>query len=168
MEEQHTPKFRLRLNLFDTIVLVLALVVGAVILLLSMGSDVATTTAVNTTTATYTIRLQNAVLELEDQVQAGDALEDAIRNLALGTVVSATYTPTPIYVLNEETQTYEVVDSPIYINADIVVTSTATTSQDTISLTSGYDILSGQTIYVRGPGYLGSGIIINIDREGLA
>ena len=30
--EQNTPKFRLRLNLFDTIVLVLALAVGAFLL----------------------------------------------------------------------------------------------------------------------------------------
>ncbi len=168
MDAQNPQKFRLRLNLFDTVILILALVIGAVILLFSAGEDVSALPDSNTTTATYTIRLQNAVPQITDQAQVGDALEDAVRNLNLGNVVSATYNPSPLHLFDEETQRFVVVDSPDYVDMDIVVSCPASLVEDAITLSSGYAIRSGQSIYVRGPGYMGSGIILSIDRAGLA
>ncbi len=162
-------KFRLRLNLFDTIILILALIVGGALVVISQRDSLSTSTAVTTTyaTATYTIRLQYCAPEIEGAIQPGDQLEDAVKNLDLGTVVSVTYSPTPTYVLNEETLVYEYQENPLYLNADIVVTSPVTLTEDEILLTSSYRIRGGETVYVRGPGYLGSGMILDIEREGL-
>ena len=57
--EQNTPKFRLRLNLFDTIVLVLALAVGAFLLWRAV-KPAAPVQADPTATSTirYTVRFQ--------------------------------------------------------------------------------------------------------------
>ncbi len=164
--EQNHKKFHLRLNLFDSIILVLALLVGGVALFFLFHKDnlVASTAA----TATYTIRLQYCAPEIEGEIQPGDQLEDAIKNLDLGTVVSVTYTTTPAYILNEDTLTYECQSNPQYINAEIVVTCPVTLTEDEILLTSGYRIRGDEAVYVRGPGYLGSGIILEVEREGIA
>ncbi len=161
--EQNTPKFRLRLNLFDTIVLILALVVGGVLLLTSTTSlEVISSPEVKT--ATYTIRLRDTVAEVVDAIEVGDQLEDAVKNLDLGQVVSVTSQPSLQTVLDEENLVYYSQPHPTYLNVDIVVTAPASMTEDEIILSSGYTIRGADVIYVRGPGYLGSGIVMDIDR----
>ncbi len=161
---EQNKKFRLRLNLFDGIVLVLALIVGGVLAFHYLTPEEVTVSVVQTKTATYTIRLRNTVPEIVDQIQPGDQLEDAVKNLDLGTVVSVSATPSPTVVLDESTLTYLEQVHPYYMDVDIVVTCPATVTEDQILLTSSYRIRGDETIYVRGPGYLGSGIVLSIDR----
>ena len=47
---------------------------------------------------------------------------------------------------------------------DITVTTTCTESGDALMVGGGYDIRVGQTVGVRGPGYLGSGRVTEIVR----
>lgn len=57
--EHNTPKFRLRLNLFDGIVLVLALAVGALLLWMSLKPSAGDQgTASTASTVRYTVRFQ--------------------------------------------------------------------------------------------------------------
>ena len=57
--EHNTPKFRLRLNLFDGIVLVLALAVGALLLWMSLKPSAGEQgTAATASTVRYTVRFQ--------------------------------------------------------------------------------------------------------------
>ncbi len=163
----NTPKFRLRLNLFDGIILVLAVVAAAVLVYLARpAQDV--TVKPDTTNITYTIRLQNAVPQLDGLISTDDAIEDAVKNLALGTVVSATAQPATVMVLDEENLTYKPQPNSDLLDVDIVVSSPANISDEAITLTSGYLVRCGDAVYVRGAGYLGSGIILNISREGIA
>ena len=163
--EQNTPKFRLRLNLFDAIVLVVVLLAGAVLVwfgLRSSGSEAASPT---TRTVQYTVLFQRIREGNSALIEAGDPLVDTVRNYNLGTVVSTRVEPATYQVLNQETQTY--VDAVLEGYEDVYVTveSTCTDSGEALLLDGGYDFRVGQTAYVRGPGYMGSGPVTEIVRE---
>ena len=167
--EQKNPKFRLRLNLFDGIVLVLALAVGAVLLWTALkpaaptGGEAAPTSV----TVRYTVRFQRWVDGSGALVESGDKLVDAIKNYELGTVVSAEVVPASAFVLDHEQGAY--VLSPIEGYEDVLVTveSPCTVSDESVVVGGGYPIYVGATAYIRGEGYMASGPIISVEREGL-
>ena len=79
--EQNTPKFRLRLNLFDGIVLVLALAVGAFLLWSALKPAApAEGAAPSTATVRYTVRFQKWIEGTSVLVESGDKLVDNIKN----------------------------------------------------------------------------------------
>lgn len=161
-------KFRLRLNLFDAIILLLALVVGAFLLWSALKPDTAsiTTPVAQTETVTYTIRLNKTVPGTGDMITAGDSLTDAIKNFQLGQVVSYTVSPAVTLILDEDAQSMVYADVPGRENVDIVVSATATGTDGSLLVGSGYELKVGAQIFVRGPGYMGGGYVVNIDREG--
>lgn len=166
--EQNTPKFRLRLNLFDTIVLVLALAVGAFLLwnTLKPAAPVESEVA-NTATVRYTIRFLKWPEGKSELIHPGDKLVDTIKNYELGTVVSAQATPALAMELNQVSRQYELVEIPTYEDILVTVESPCTITDDAITLGGGYVIRVGGTTYLRGQGYMASGPVINIEREGL-
>lgn len=92
--EQQTPKFRLRLNFFDSIVLLLALLAGAFLLWRAVAPHQAENVAIpQTQQVRYTIRLTRALPILEELVQPGQSITDSARNNALGTVVEVQCEP---------------------------------------------------------------------------
>ena len=80
--ESNTPKFRLRLNLFDGIVLVLALAVGAFLLWTALKPDTASvgTPAAASSTVRYTVRFQKWIEGTSSLIESGDKLVDNINN----------------------------------------------------------------------------------------
>ena len=80
--EQKTPKFRLRLNLFDGIVLVLALAVGAFLLWSAMKPAAAPAEGetASASTVRYTVRFQKWIEGTGSLVEPGDKLVDNIKN----------------------------------------------------------------------------------------
>ena len=98
-------------------------------------------------------------------IQPGDPLVDTVKNYQMGSVVSVRAEPAVVQVLNQETQTY--VDAVLEGFEDVYVTveSTCTDSGEALLLDGGYDFRVGQTTYVRGPGYMGSGPVTEIVRE---
>ena len=169
--EQHNQKFRLRLNLFDAIVLIIALAVGAFVLWNALKPQAAPSsgeTASPASTMRYTIRFQGLAEGNGALIQPGDALEDTIQNYALGTVVSVESVPATTQILNQETRQY--VQAQIPGCEDVLVTVESPCTEDSQSLTvdGGYTLRVGTTAYVRGAGYMGSGPIISIEREGQA
>ena len=92
--ELNTPKFRLRLNLFDGIVLVLALAVGAFLLWRAVkpAAPVQADPAA-TSTIRYTVRFQRWIPGTSEIIQPGDRIADNIKNYEVGHVVSAQAVP---------------------------------------------------------------------------
>ena len=167
--EQKTPKFRLRLNLFDGIVLVLALAVGAVLLWTALkpaapAGEIASPAAA---TVHYTVRFQKWVEGSGALVEPGDKLVDNIKNFDLGTVVSAETVPAQTFVLDNEKGAF--VLSPIEGFEDVLVTveSSCTLSDSAVTVGGGYPLQVGAIAYIRGEGYMASGPIVSIEREGL-
>ena len=92
MEEKRTG-FRLRLNLFDALVLIAALLVGGY---LAWNALKPADNAGETPTASvvrYTIRFQKMIEGTGCLVEAGDELTETVKNYALGTVIDSQVVP---------------------------------------------------------------------------
>lgn len=159
-------KFRLRLNLFDSIILLLILLAGAFTLWnfiqKKQNAHVVPTEA---QTIEYTIRFKGSLPETIDMISVGDKLTDSVKNFAIGTVVSATQMPATMYVLDEENQIMKDAPLPDRIDIDIVVSCQVTVSDSQLLLDGGFVLRANEEIYVRGPGYFGVGFVTTIDRE---
>lgn len=157
-------KRRIRLNLFDGIVILIALAVAGVLLWMQMKPAASNAATPATATMQYTIRLQKVLPGTDDLIESGDALVDVVKNFELGTVVSATVMPATDSIIDEDEKAYVTAEIPGYEDIDIVVESTATYGEEKVLVGSGYELRVGEKIYVRGPGYLGSGEVYAIER----
>ena len=162
--EQNNHKFRLRLNLFDAIVLVVVLLAAAAFGYLTLKDKGTDASAPTTQTVQYTVLFQKMNESGSQMVKAGDQLEDTVKNYRLGTVVSVERKPAMVQVLDQETKTYVMAELEGYEDVYVTVESTCTSNDEALLLDSGYDIRVGQTAYVRGPGYMGSGPVTAIER----
>ena len=85
-------QFRLRLNLFDGIVLVLALA-AAVFLMWRFTRPAASGDGVSSASVQYTVCFQRWPAGSAQAIHQGDQLADNIKNYDVGTVVSAQAVP---------------------------------------------------------------------------
>jgi len=161
--EQKKAKFRFHLNLFDCIVILAALAVAA-LLVWSRMKPQETVDAPAAAKQQYTILLRKTVAGTGELVEQGDALVDAVKNFDLGRVVSSETKPAVRSILNEDEGCYVTAEIPGYEDIYIVVESTSTVNDSQVLLGSGYEVRVGNDIFVRGPGYLGSGKVYAIER----
>ena len=163
--EQQTPKFRLRLNFFDSIVLLLALLAGAFLLWRAVAPHQAENVAIpQTQQVRYTIRLTRALPILEELVQPGQSITDSARNNALGTVVEVQCEPGTYFTLSEREHAWINAPVPDRINVNMTVEASATGDDSQLQIKGSYALRVAHKIYVRGPGYIGSGDVIAIER----
>lgn len=163
-------QFRLRLNLFDGIVLVLALLVCAFLLLTTLNPAPAADEAApspQTTTVQYTVRFQRWLEGTSELIQPGDKLVDNIKNFEMGTVLSAQAVPVQSLQLDYRSEQFVLADLEGYEDVLVTVESPCTLSDEALTTSGGYTLRVGSTAYIRGQGYMASGPIISIDREGL-
>lgn len=160
--EANNRKFRLRLNLFDAIVIVLALAAGALLLWNRFKPSQPSAPAAQS--IQYTIRLKRVQPGAGDLIQAGDTLVDTVKNYELGQVVSCQVTPAAQVIRDDGAQAYVKAEIPGYEDLYIVLKSSASISDEKILLDSGYQIRVGEAVYARGPGYFGSGEVYAIER----
>lgn len=166
----NTQKFRLRLNLFDGIVLILALAVGAFLLWSTLKPTAAQPgdNTASTATVRYTVRFQRWIEDTSALIQPGDRLVDNIKNLELGQVVSTQVVPAQALQLDHLDRAYQLTDIPGYEDVLVTVEAPCTiTGTEAISVGGGYTLRVGATAYIRGVGYMASGPIVAIEREGL-
>ena len=90
--EPNKGKFRIRLNLFDSIVLIVVLLVGAFLAWNALKPDPAAEEP-SAATVRYTIRFQRMLEGTGSLVHEGDLLVDSIKNYQMGRVVSAEVVP---------------------------------------------------------------------------
>ena len=163
-------KFRFKLNLFDGIVLVLALCVGAFLgytYLKPAPAPAEEAGAVTTSTVRYTVKFQKMMEGTETLVEPGDVLIDNIKNYKLGTVVATEVMPCTTRV--EDHVNKQVVRADVPGHVDLLVTvesDRATLGADAVVLDGGYKLRVNTTAYIKGEGYMASGPIMFIEREG--
>ena len=154
--EQNNHKFRLRLNLFDAIILVAVLLVGAAAAWIGLrsGGETAPTAA----PVRYTVLFQKMKEGESALIQPGDQLEDAVKMREEFRMITEN--------MSEGFQVYVNAVLEGYEDVYVTVESTCTTSGDggALLLGGGYDFRVGQLAYVRGPGYMGSGPVTEIER----
>lgn len=166
--EQKTPKFRLRLNLFDGIVLVLALAVGAFLLWNALKpAPAANQPSASTSTVRYTVRFQKWQEGTGALVQVGDKLADNRKNYELGTVVATEVVPSEFFLLDHESREYVLTTIPGYEDVLVTLEAPCTLNDKDLSVGGGYSLKVGASTFIRGNGYFATGPIISIEREGL-
>ena len=164
-------KFRFKLNLFDGIVLVLALAVAAFLAYTALkpAAPVEDTSAPAASSVVYTVRFNKMMEGTETLVEPGDELMDAIKNYKLGTVLSAEAVPATTRVVDEVNRKVVRAEIPGYVDMLVTVRSDACTmGESSLILDGGFVLRTNITAYIKGEGYMASGPIINIEREGLA
>ena len=164
-------KFRFRLNLFDGIVLVLALAVAAFVgyKALKPAPVVEQTGAPAPSSVTYVVRFQKMIEGTETLVEPGDKLTDNIKNYAMGTVVSTEVQPARTRVVDEFGKQVVMAEIPGHVDLYVTVRSdSATLGDNAVILDGGYNLRVNTTAYIKGEGYMASGPIISIEREGQA
>lgn len=162
--EQNTPKFRIRLNLFDTLVLIAVLVAGAAMVWFGMRGQQGEGANTSASTVRYTIRFQQVAEGNSELIEPGDPLTDTVKNFKMGHVVSVESKPAMVQVLDHEERVYRDTVLEGYEDVYVTVESACTDSQEALLLDGGYDFRVGQLTYVRGPGYMGSGPVVSIER----
>lgn len=167
--EQNNYKFRLRLNLFDGIILVLALAVGAFLLWTALKPAAQTESpVVSTSTVRYTVRFLRWPEGNGQLIQEGDQLIDSIKNYQLGNVLSYETVPATTQVLDQVNGRYVLAEISGFEDILVTVEAPCTMSDQGIILDGGYELRVGSTAYIKGEGYMASGPVISIEREGEA
>jgi len=161
---QKPDKFRLRLNLFDSIVLILALAAGAFLLWNALKPDAAPEQA-ETSTIRYTVCLQRWAEGASEAVKEGARLTDSIRNYEMGRVVSVETEPAWEQVVDHVNRKYVRAVIPGYEDVLITVEASGTVTNEAVTVGNGYVVRVGARAFVQGDGFLGSGYIHAIERE---
>ena len=167
--EQNNGKFRLRLNLFDGIVLLVALALGAFLAWSALKPDTSTAqTTPQSHTLQYTLRFQRWPEGTSGLIEAGDLLVDTVKNYELGRVVSFETVPAQTLLLSQTDKKYVLSTVQGYEDILVTVESPCTISQEgDLILGGGYALRVGETAYIRSEGYMASGPVVAIDREGI-
>ena len=163
--EQNTPKFRLRLNLFDAIVILAALAVGALLLWVRLRPAVPVQAEPGAQDSVrYTVRFQRWAPGTGSLVTPGDQIADNVKNYEIGRVVSAQVVPTQQQVVDQENRRW--VWAEVEGMEDVLVTIEApcSVSEESITVGGGYELRVGVMAYLRGNGYMGSGPIVAIEQ----
>ena len=155
--EPNKPKFRFRLNLFDSIVLVLALAVGAFLVWSAIKPAAAPAEGAVSAAGTvqYTIRFQKMIQGASERIKPGDQL---------GTVVSVETVPAQALIQDHEDKAFVLAGIEGYEDALVTVEAPYTEGEDSLLLGGGFKLRVGVTAYVRGSGYMGSGPVVSIER----
>lgn len=163
--EQNTPKFRLRLNLFDGIVLVLALAVAAFLVWTALKPSAPVQADPTTSnTVRYTVRFRRWAPGTSSLIQPGDQIADNIKNFEIGQVVSAEAVPAMVQVLDHDNR--RIVWAELEGFEDVLVTIEApcTVTDENTTVGGGYNLRVGALAFLKGEGYMGSGPIISVEQ----
>ncbi len=151
-----------KLNLFDALIILSAMLVGGVVLWQMLMTSTQGTT--RTTTVQYTVVMRELMPGTDDYVVEGSQIYDAVKNYNIGTVVSSYSTKAEKQVLNHETRQYETAELESYIDIYVEVQADITETDSAILADGGFDLRVGELIYMRGAGYMATGHITQIDR----
>ena len=164
--EQNTPKFRLKLNLFDGIVLLAALAVAAFLLwnrFKPAPPPAEDAPPVVTSTLYYTVRFQSWAPGTSELIQPGDQLIDNIKNYNMGHVVSAEAVPARFQGLDQENRRFVWTELEDFEDVLVTIEASCVPGDGKLTIDGAYDVRVGNTVYLRGEGYMGSGPIVKIE-----
>ena len=167
MEDNPTKrKIKWRLNLFDVIFIICALIVAVLILNYAGRSDGGIVSSGSSEPIVYTIELQGMSGDAAYMINPDDSLVDKIEKRPIGTVVSVEITPSMISQKNLLTGERIITEQPNKMDAVIVVAADASVTESQISI-GGFVVRVGLWVSINGPLYNGNGYIIDIERDDL-
>lgn len=163
--EQNGPKFHLRLNIFDAIVLVVAILAAFLLLWTLKPSSGGKSDSEGAATVRYTVRFQRWEEGSETVIHPDDSIADNIKNYELGRVVSAQAVPAQTLTVDQENRTFVRAELEGFEDVLVTVESACTVSDGAVTVGGGYEVRVGAMGYYRGEGYMGTGPIVAIEIE---
>lgn len=164
MENNSAPgKRKWKINIFDIVIIAIVLVIAVLFLYFttfkgqSAGSN-------ESSVVTYMIELRDISKNVADKIQVGDALSDSVKKNDLGVVQSVRIVPYTTLGQVTETGEYILSEVPDRYTAILVVESPAVETDSSITVGSGFVIRCGTSVGAVGPGYIGIGTILTIER----
>ena len=157
-------RFRLKLNLFDGIVLLLAVAVAAFLLWRMMRPEVPVQADPSvTSTVRYTVRFQRWAPGTSGVIEAGDQIVDNIKNFEVGEVVSAEAVPSVSQVLDIQNRRFVRAEAEGFEDVLVTIQAPCVVTDQAITVGGGYEVRVGATAFLKGEGYMGSGPIVAIE-----
>lgn len=155
-------KLRLKdlFNLFDIVVLLVAVLLAAILILFSRGAGK------EQTTVRYTVEFINMQNGSEALIEVGDTLVDRVKKFDLGKVVSVEVGPTVRLAQDFTEGGMKEVASPMLRTATVVIEAPATETEQDILVSGGFLIKIGTTVVAKGPGYFCNGTVLAIEKGG--
>ena len=162
--EQNTPKFRLKLNLFDGAVLLLALAAAAFLLWRAVRPAVpAQSDPEVVSTVRYTVRFQQWLPGTSKIIEAGDRIVDNIKNYEAGRVVSAQPVTAISQTLDVWSNRFVWVELDGFEDVLVTIEAPCVVTDAAITVGGGYELRVGGSCFLKGEGYMGSGPIVAIE-----
>ena len=163
--EEYRPKFRLKLNLFDGIILVLALAAAVFLIWRALKPDapVVPVSPTASSSVRYTIRFQRWIPGTSQAIQPGDQIADNIKNYEIGEVVSVQAVPAVIQVADQNSRRWVWTELEGLEDVLVTVEAACSISDEAITVGGGYEIRAGSLGFFRGEGYMGSGPIVAVE-----
>ena len=163
--ETKKKKQRWSLNFFDLVIIAIA--AAACFLIIRMaGSGNVIAPSGETKTVRYTVEFSGMLGDTAEMIKPGDALVDKIEKRAVGTVTNVIVTPAYVSSQSLVEGRYIITEIPGQKSALVVVEALCSVTDSEIS-TNGFTIRCGTKVSFTGPGYSGSGFIVEIARDGV-
>ena len=165
MENNSAPqKFKWKINLFDIIIILIILAVGAFALWYFYKPADASNASVSADgTVTYIAEFTDLPKNTADLIKSGDLLTDNVQKKTVGTVKSVEVFPFTISTKDYETGNMFDSVVPDKYAAKVTIEAPCTENEKEIQV-DGYTVRVGNEISFVGPGYSGVGYIISIER----
>lgn len=161
--EQNKSKAGLRPNLFDCVILVLALAAAAALVWLILRPAATAHTTEMDSFIRYTVRIQRWPEGSSGLVQVGDELRDNTRGLKMGKVVGVQAVPAELQALDLENHRYVQAELEGFEDVLLTVEAYGTVDDKDIRAYGRAVLKVGNTVYIRGQGYMGSGPVVALE-----
>lgn len=163
-------KISWKLNLFDVGLIAVVVVAAAVFAFAKLGgsSAPADTSADQPApipqSVRYVVQVEQSLPQTAELFEVGQHLYERTRKEDMGVIESVEVTPAKTLTKNELTGTFHFVEVPDRFDVTMILSSPATFNDTSIVLASGLEIRAGNSVRVLGPGYYGSGYVLEIER----
>lgn len=155
-------KFRVKdlFNLFDVVVLAIAVILAVILVVFSRGVGKESTTVI------YTVEFTNMQNDSASLIQPGDSLVDRVKKFDLGKVLSVEVGPTYTQRNDQMEGGSREVPSQILQTATVVIEAPAIETEQDFLVSGGFLIKIGTSVSAKGPGYSCYGTVLKIEKGG--
>ena len=163
-------KCKLKFNLFDGIVILLALAIAAGVVFYARRKNAAPAEGEQTAraaqvTVRYTLEIEQAYEEAAELAKAGDELYERTKKQYMGKVDSVEILPSTVLVKDTVNGKFSYEEVPNRKNIKMQVTAQGTRTEESVTLDSGLEIRAGENFRVYGNGYYGTGYVTRMERS---
>ncbi len=155
---------KLKINVVDIIIILLALAIVVGVFVWRKNAAKNSVPTAGSGTVTYTIEVNYMVGDTAYLIHEGDEIVDNVKKYSIGTVTDVKVTDMLVSGRNLETGDFINTAADGYRRAEVTLTSPCTVTDANIVVGGGYNVKVGSEAFITGPGYMGSGYVIAVER----